>query len=114
MAIKIFVDQGHNPQNPNAGAEVNGVREQDINYEVGVRLAALLRADPDFDVRLSRDTLEEQLGPSNATPGALIILSACIAIPVPTLPPAAAKPMCIVNPRRLTHWRGGFWKACMI
>ena len=54
MAIKIFVDQGHNPQNPNAGAEVNGVREQDINYEVGVRLAALLRADPDFDVRLSR------------------------------------------------------------
>ena len=49
MAIKIFVDQGHNPQNPNAGAEVNGVREQDINYEVGVRLAALLRADPDFE-----------------------------------------------------------------
>ncbi len=67
MAIKIFVDQGHNPQNPNAGAEVNGVREQDINYEVGVRLAALLRADPDFDVRLSRDTPEEQLGTSNAT-----------------------------------------------
>ena len=67
MAIKIFVDQGHNPQNPNAGAEVKGVREQDINYEVGVRLAALLRADPDFDVRLSRDTPEEQLGTSNAT-----------------------------------------------
>ena len=67
MAIKIFVDQGHNPQNPNAGAEVNGVREQDINYEVGVRLAALLRADPDFDVRLSRDPPEEQLGTSNAT-----------------------------------------------
>ena len=31
------------------------------------RLAALLRADPDFDVRLSRDTPEEQLGTSNAT-----------------------------------------------
>ena len=37
MAIKIFVDQGHNPQNPNAGAEVNGVREQDINYECAWR-----------------------------------------------------------------------------
>lgn len=67
MAIKIFVDQGHNPQNPNAGAEANGVREQDVNYEVGVRLAALLRADPNFEVRLSRNTPEEQLGSSNAT-----------------------------------------------
>lgn len=67
MAIKIFVDQGHNPQNPNAGAEANGVREQDVNYEVGVRLAALLRADPNFEVRLSRNTPEEQLGTSNAT-----------------------------------------------
>ena len=60
MAIKIFVDQGHNPQNPNAGAEVNGVREQDINYEVGVRLAALLRADPDFDVRAAGNQQRHQ------------------------------------------------------
>ena len=28
MAIKIFIDQGHNPVNPNAGAEAGGVREQ--------------------------------------------------------------------------------------
>lgn len=67
MAIKIFVDQGHNPQNPNAGAEANGVREQDINYDIGVRLAALLRADPEFEVLLSRNSPEEQLGTSNAT-----------------------------------------------
>ena len=26
MAIKIFIDQGHNPVNPNAGAEGNGKR----------------------------------------------------------------------------------------
>ena len=38
MAIKIFIDQGHNPQNPNAGAEANGIREQDINYAVGKEL----------------------------------------------------------------------------
>ena len=31
---KIFIDQGHNPQNPNAGAEANGVREQDVTYGV--------------------------------------------------------------------------------
>ena len=30
MAIKIFIDQGHNPENPNAGAEGNGYREQDL------------------------------------------------------------------------------------
>ena len=34
MAIKIYIDQGHNPQNPNAGAEGNGLREQDITYRV--------------------------------------------------------------------------------
>ncbi len=32
--MKIFIDQGHNPQNPNAGAETNGIREQDANYVV--------------------------------------------------------------------------------
>lgn len=67
MAIKIFIDQGHNPQNPNAGAEANGVREQDITYDIGIRLAALLEADPAFEVRLSRNSPEEQLGTSNAT-----------------------------------------------
>ena len=67
MAIKIFVDQGHNPQNPNAGAEANGVREQDITYDIGVRLAGLLRNDPEFEVRLSRNSPTEQLGTSNAT-----------------------------------------------
>lgn len=67
MAIKIFIDQGHNPVNPNAGAEVNGVREQDINYEVGIRLAALLNANPNFEARLSRPTPTTQLGTSVST-----------------------------------------------
>ncbi len=65
--IKIFIDQGHNPQNPNSGAEANGLREQDITYEVGVLLADLLRANPNFEVRLSRNSPTEQLGTSNAT-----------------------------------------------
>ena len=61
MAIKIFIDQGHNPQNPNAGAEGNGLREQDITYDTGLRLASLLRDNGNFEVRLSRNTPTEQL-----------------------------------------------------
>lgn len=67
MAIKIFIDQGHNPTNPNAGAEGNGFLEQDINYEVGVRLGALLAENPDFEVKLSRNSKDEVLGTSNTT-----------------------------------------------
>ncbi len=66
MAIKIYIDQGHNPKNPNAGAEGNGLREQDIVFRVGIDLAALLRSNPDFEVRLSRPTEESQIGSSNS------------------------------------------------
>ncbi len=66
MAIKIYIDQGHNPQNPNAGAEGNGLREQDIVFRVGIELATLLRANPDFEVRLSRPDSETQIGSSNS------------------------------------------------
>jgi len=67
MAIKIFIDQGHNPQNPNAGAEGFGLREQNITYEIGRQLAELLRNNGNFEVRLSRNTPTEQLGTSNAS-----------------------------------------------
>ncbi len=66
MALKIYIDQGHNPQNPNAGAEGNGLREQDLVYTIGQETAALFRAQG-YDVRLSRPTPETQLGTSNAT-----------------------------------------------
>ncbi len=65
--IKIFIDQGHNPNNPNSGAEANGYREQDLVYEIGIRLASLLRANGNFDVRVSRPTATTQLGTSNAS-----------------------------------------------
>lgn len=67
MAIKIYIDQGHNPVNPNAGAEGNGLREQDVVYRIGQSLAAMLRANGNFEVRLSRPTPETQLGTSNAS-----------------------------------------------
>lgn len=67
MAIKIYIDQGHNPASPNAGAEGNGFIEQDITYDVGVLLADLLRQNGNFEVRLSRPTPETSLGTSNST-----------------------------------------------
>jgi N-acetylmuramoyl-L-alanine amidase len=67
MAIKIYIDQGHNPSSPNAGAEGNGYVEQDITYEIGARLASLLRSNGNFDVRVSRPTPETTLGTTNAS-----------------------------------------------
>lgn len=67
MAIKIYIDQGHNPRNPNAGAEGNGLREQDIVYRVGIALRDLLASNGNFEVRLSRPTADTQIGTSNAS-----------------------------------------------
>ena len=67
MAIKIYIDQGHNPVNPNAGAEGSGLREQDLVYRIGQELATLLRRNGNFDVRLSRPTPDTQIGASNNT-----------------------------------------------
>ncbi len=67
MAVRIYIDQGHNPVNPNAGAEGNGLREQDIVYRIGQLLADRLRANGNFEVKLSRPTPTSQLGSSNAT-----------------------------------------------
>jgi N-acetylmuramoyl-L-alanine amidase len=67
MSIRIFIDQGHNPSGPNAGAEGNGLREQDVNFNVGIYLAGLLNDDPRFEARVSRPTPETSLGTSNST-----------------------------------------------
>lgn len=67
MAIKIFIDQGHNSQGINAGAEGFGLREQDITYAVGMYLADFLREDSRFEVKTSRTSPEQVLGTSNST-----------------------------------------------
>ena len=66
MPTRIYIDQGHNPVNPNAGSEGNGFREQDIVYEIGQLTAESLRGYG-IDVRLSRPTEDTQLGTSNST-----------------------------------------------
>lgn len=67
MPTKIYIDQGHNPEGVNAGAEGFGYREQDITYAVGIYLRDILLEDGRFEVRNSRNTPEESLGTSNAT-----------------------------------------------
>ena len=67
MAIKIYIDQGHNPRGFNTGAEGNGFYEQDITYEIGRRLYGLFLGNPEFEVRLSRPTPDTVLGTSNST-----------------------------------------------
>jgi len=68
MAIKIFIDQGHNPTGyHNTGAVGFGLYEQDITYQVGVYLAEMLNSDPRFEARLSRPAPDTVLGTDNTT-----------------------------------------------
>lgn len=68
MAIKVFIDQGHNPTGyHNTGATAFGLYEEDITYQVGAYLSDILASDPRFEVRTSRPTPETVLGTSNAT-----------------------------------------------
>ena len=68
LAIRIFIDQGHNPTGyHNAGAMGNGLYEGDINYLAGIYLANLLSNDYRFEYRLSRPTATTVLGTNTAT-----------------------------------------------
>ena len=67
MPIKVYIDQGHNPRDYNTGAEGNGYFEQDITYDIGVRLYDYLAENPDFTPRLSRPTPETILGTTNSS-----------------------------------------------
>lgn len=62
MAIRIFIDQGHNPGTINAGASGNGLVEAEITYNVGSYLAEMLEADDRFEVMTSRTYPEQVLG----------------------------------------------------
>lgn len=67
MAIKIYIDQGHNPRDYNTGAEGGGYFEQDITYRIGILLNRLFESNPEFETMLSRPTAEAILGVSNNT-----------------------------------------------
>ena len=66
MAIKIFIDQGHNPGGVNGGAEGLGLFEQDITYDVGIYLRDILSRDPRVEARVSRESPDTILGTNNS------------------------------------------------
>ena len=67
MAIKIFVDQGHNPSGPNTGAEGSGLLEQDVPTRSACIWLIFCGQTRGLRCGLSRSTPEEILGTSNAT-----------------------------------------------
>ena len=67
MSIKVYIDQGHNPSGFNTGAEGNGFFEQDITYDIGVRLYDYFAGNPEFEPRLSRPTPNTILGTNNSS-----------------------------------------------
>ena len=67
MAVRIYVDQGHNPGNINAGASGNGVVESEVTYWVGIYLAGFLYADQRFEVKVSRPFPDTVLGYDQAS-----------------------------------------------
>lgn len=67
MAIRIYIDQGHNPSGFNTGAEGNGYYEQDVTYRIGGLLYGLFADNAAFEARLSRPTEDTVLGTSNAS-----------------------------------------------
>lgn len=67
MAVKIFIDQGHNPYGFNSGSEANGLKEADVTYNVGILLADILKRDERFVVLTSRTCISQVVGYSNRT-----------------------------------------------
>ena len=67
MAIRIYIDQGHNPRSYNTGAEGNGYFEQDITYRIGILLNSYFEGNSEFVTKLSRPTPDTILGISNSS-----------------------------------------------
>ena len=67
--IRVYINQGRNPAHAawETGAYHNDIYESDITFGVGLALARLLKADPRFEVKLSRPTPETVLGQDGAS-----------------------------------------------
>lgn len=66
-AIKIYIDQGHNPGSFNTGASGNGLKEEELTYEIGVLLAQMFEGDERYEICLSRPTADTVLGTDNSS-----------------------------------------------
>ena len=66
VSKRICIDAGHNYSKFDTGAEGNGLREQDITFEIA-RLAGDILRSAGFDVLLTRNNLTDNLGSSLST-----------------------------------------------
>ena len=64
--MKIYIDQGHEPLDPNRGFISGECCEANLVYAVGIELARLLD-EQGYDTRLSRPTPESQMGETVAS-----------------------------------------------
>lgn len=63
---KIFIDPGHNYSKFDTGAEGNGLREQDITFQIAEKLSVLLK-DAEFEVVMSRNKITDNVGTNLST-----------------------------------------------
>ena len=61
--MKIFIDAGHNHSGWDTGATGNGLREQDVTYNVAAKLSALLQ-DCGVETKMSRNKITDNVGTS--------------------------------------------------
>lgn len=59
--MKIFIDPGHNYSRFDTGAQGNGLKEQEVTYNVAKELATLFK-EVGVDIKLSRENLTDNLG----------------------------------------------------
>ena len=59
--MKIFIDPGHNYSGFDTGASGNGLREQDITFQIAEKLSKLLK-NIGFEIKMSRNKMTDNLG----------------------------------------------------
>ena len=64
--MKLFIDAGHNHSKWNTGAVGNGLKEQDITFQIAEKLFKKLNA-MGVDIKMSRYKITDVLGTSNAS-----------------------------------------------
>lgn len=64
--MKIFIDPGHNYSGADTGATGNGLREQDVTYNVALKLSSLLQ-NSGVEVKMSRNKITDNVGTSLST-----------------------------------------------
>ena len=59
--MKIFLDSGHNASGYDTGAQGNGLKEQDITYQLAQKIGDRLKNNG-IDVKYSRGTIASNVG----------------------------------------------------